>query len=183
MTIAYQGAPGAFSEEAARRLGRPGAVPVPCPTFEAVFEAVEAGRVAAAAVPVENRIAGPVWAVRSLLGTREVAVEAGDVWVPVVLALIAPPGVAFEAVRVVHSHPVALAQCGAFFRAHPRLAPVEAFDTAGAVAAVVAAGGADAAALASAHAAAVYGGVVLRPAVQDRADNATRFVRLTRRPG
>ena len=100
----------------------------------------------------------------------------------VVEALIGAPGVTFAAVRRVRSHPVALGQCAGFFAAHPGLEAVEDFDTAGAAARVVAEGRGDEAALASEWAAAVYGGVILRAGVQDRADNATRFLSLRLRP-
>jgi prephenate dehydratase len=86
--------------------------------------------------------------------------------------------VALRDVRRVFSHPVAIAQCEAFFVAHPHLAPVPAFDTAGAVAEVMRHGAADAAAIASARAADLYGGVVLAAGIQDSADNATRFLRI-----
>ena len=63
---------------------------------------------------------------------------------------------------------------------HPALEAVPAFDTAGAVRDVVAAGARDAAAIAGARAARLYGGVVLASAIQDADDNLTRFVKLGR---
>jgi len=80
----------------------------------------------------------------------------------------------------VYSHPVALAQCGEFLRQQPAIAPEPAYDTAGSVADVVARGNRTRAAIAPAHAADLYGGVVLAHAIQDRPDNMTTFVLLAR---
>jgi prephenate dehydratase len=74
------------------------------------------------------------------------------------------------------SHPVAIAQCQRFLQAHPAVRPVPVFDTAGAVAEIVRAGGTDAGAIASRRAAGVYGAVVLIDDIQDRPDNFTRFL-------
>ncbi len=179
LRVAYQGVPGAFSEVAARHAC-PGATLVPCPTFEATFDTLRTGAADRVVVPVENAIIGPILPVQALLRTEPVEEAGPSVVVPVVMALIAPHGVPFEALRRVRSHPAALGQCAAFFAAHPQLAPVEDFDTAGAVACIVQEATGDEAALASAHAADVYGATVLRDAIQDRADNATRFVCLRR---
>ena len=153
---------------------------VPCATFEAVVEALVSGRVRRAVLPVVNVLAGGVGAALDLVATRADATVVGALTVPVALALIAPPGVAVEALRRVRSHPVALAQCRRFFAARPQIEAVADFDTAGAVEAVVAAARGDEAALAHTDAARVYGGCVLAEAVQDHPANATRFFVLAR---
>ena len=172
--VAYQGVPGAFSEVAALQAF-PKAELLPCPTFEAVFAALREGEAAYAVVPVENTTVGRIAPVWRLLDTEAVEDAGPPVTVSVLLALIAPPGVAFEAIRRVRSHPAALGQCRGFFQAHPWLEAVEDFDTAGAAARVVEEGRGDEAALASVRAAEVYGGQVLRAAMQDHPDNATHF--------
>jgi prephenate dehydratase len=176
---AYQGAPGAFSEDAAIALAGPGARLRPCRTLEHVFAAVEAGDAATGVVPIENTLAGPVPGCADLLARADVHIVAERID-RIVHALVAPAGVALADVRRVLSHPVAIAQCEGFFRTHPQIVPVPAFDTAGAVADLLRGGARDAAAIASARAAAVYGGVVLAHAVQDREDNFTRFLRIAR---
>ena len=92
--------------------------------------------------------------------------------------IVAPPGVRLGATRRVLSHPVAIAQCGRFFRMHPALIAVPVFDTAGAVAEITRSQAADAAAIASRRAADLYGAVVLLDDIQDRRDNFTRFLLL-----
>ena len=175
--VAYQGAPGAFSEDAACALAGAGARLRPCRTLEDAFAAVTQGHAHAAVVPIENSLAGPVPGCADLLARADVHIVAEHVE-RIVHALVAPAGVTLPDVRRVLSHPVAIAQCEDFFRRHPHLTPIPAFDTAGAAADVMRRGDRDAAAIASARAAAVYGGVVLADAIQDRADNVTRFLRI-----
>lgn len=179
--VAFQGAPGAFGEEAALRW-RANALPQPRATFDAVLDAVTHGEADAAVLPVENHIAGPVTAARTALGARATVLHVvGEVTVPVSLCLLAHPGTAPDALRVVRSHPVALAQCGAFLAAHPALAAEPWWDTAGAARDVARAGDATVGALASRLAAERWGLAVLAPDVQDVPDNWTRFVVVARR--
>jgi prephenate dehydratase len=172
---AFQGAPGAFSEEAAVIALGVEARLLPCATFDELFDAVCDGRAELGVVPVENSIAGPVAPAVRLLAERPVVVE-GELTIRIAQALVGPPGASLETVRRVRSHPVALAQCSRFFASRPHLAAVEDFDTAGAVERVVGAGSVEEAAIASARPAAIYGGVVLATEIQDTADNRTRFV-------
>ena len=172
---AYQGAPGAFSEEAAAGVLGAAARLLACDRFDEVFDALDDGRALSAVVPVENTLAGPVLPVRELLASRHVEV-AGETTLRIAHALVGPPGASLETVRRVSSHPVALAQCRSFFARHPHLTPVEAFDTAGAIARVVATGARDEAAIGSLRAAALYGGSILATEIQDTHDNFTRFL-------
>src|SRR5829696_3481872 len=57
---AYQGAPGAYSEEAAQALLGATARLMPCATLEQTFAAVTDGQASHAVVPVESAIAGTV---------------------------------------------------------------------------------------------------------------------------
>lgn len=179
--VAYQGVPGAFSEEAARAFAGPDAALLPCERVAGALDALAAGRAARAALPIENSLAGTVRDVVRALLAREVTIEA-EALVRVSHALVAPPGVPLAAVRRVRSHPVALQQCERFFRERPDVAPVADFDTAGAVARVVREARGDEAALASERAAALHGGVVLARALEDDPANLTRFLLLAR-PG
>jgi prephenate dehydratase len=171
---AYQGAPGAFSEEAATAVLGATARLLACDRFEEVFDALDAGGARRAVVPVENTLAGPIVAVRALLAARDVRVT-GEMRLRIAHALVAPAGATLDTLRRVRSHPVALAQCRGFFARHPHLTPVEDYDTAGAVARVVSAGARDEAAIGSLRAAALYGGTVLASEIQDTRDNFTRF--------
>ncbi|HXT71264.1 MAG TPA: prephenate dehydratase domain-containing protein [Vicinamibacterales bacterium] len=179
---AYQGAPGAFSEDAALELVGPAARLLPCPTLAHVFEAVASGQARSAVVPIENSLAGEVPGCAKLMARYAVHIAAECVR-PIRHALIGAPGSTIESIRKVRSHPMALAQCERFLQAHPSMTPVAAFDTAGAVAEIVADGLPTAAAIASARAARIYGAVAIVDDIQDRPDNRTRFLLLKSRNG
>lgn len=177
---AYQGAPGAFSHEACAQL-RPWDEHVAFDTFEGAIDAVKSGACDCALIPVENSTIGDVEPAATLVRESGLVV-AGEAWRPIRMALLVLDGVELGELRTVASHPVALAQCTGSLAAL-RLAPVEAFDTAGAARAVAEGDDRSRAALAPAAAAEVYGLSILRHDLQDSADNRTRFVLLTREAG
>ena len=55
--IAFQGQPGAYSDLACRTV-HPRLRPLPCPTFEDAFAAVQEGKARLAMIPIENSSAG-----------------------------------------------------------------------------------------------------------------------------
>lgn len=175
---AYQGARGAFSEEAARALLGPDAILLPCRTLVDVFDAVAWGRARMAVVPLRNSIVGPVPDAAELMTQHKARVQAEHIQ-PINQTVIGPSGATLDTIRTVWSHPVALAQCTHWFARYPHVRPCPAFDTAGAVAEVLRRGNPSEAAIASKRAAAVYGGVVLDECVQDHPDNVTHFVLIT----
>jgi prephenate dehydratase len=177
---AYQGAPGAFSHEACTEL-RPWDEAVAYDTFEAALDALKAGEVGCALIPVENSTIGRVEPAASLIDAAKLRVVS-EVWRPIRLALMAPPGSSLRTVKTAESHPVALRQCPASLAALG-ITPVEAFDTAGAARAVAEAGDLSRAALAPVSAAEVYGLSILRNDIQDFEDNRTRFVLLSTKAG
>ena len=176
--VAFQGEHGAYSESAAELLW-PGAECVPCRESVDVVQAVASGAVDAGVLPIQNSIAGVVTATLEALGTSSDVGVVSEVVVPIRHCLLAVPGAALTDIRWVESHPVALAQCGAFFERHPGLEPRAVYDTAGAARDVAAAGDRTRAAVASAAAGARYGLTVLEEGIGDTADNRTRFLGLT----
>ena len=178
---AYQGAPGAFSEDAARAFVGDQAALLPCWKFEDVFVAVESGRAAYGVLPIENTLAGSVQASYDLLAERSLTIV-GETVHRISHALLAPPGSQIATLRQVLSHPVALAQCEDFFRRHTHLEPVPVYDTAGAVERVVREGRPEQGAIASRRAADVYGADVLAEAIEDHPENYTRFLLITTPP-
>ncbi len=172
---AYQGAPGAFSHEACIDL-RPWDEAVAYESFEAAIAALKSGAVGCALIPVENTTIGRVEPAASLVEAADLTVVS-EVWRPIRLALMGPPGSRLGGVRTAESHPAALGQCSATL-ASLGIQPVEAFDTAGAAQAVAEAGDPTRAAVAPARAAEVYELSILRNDIQDSADNRTRFVLL-----
>ncbi|KQY96489.1 prephenate dehydratase domain-containing protein [Brevundimonas sp. Root1423] len=176
---AYQGAPGAFSHEACLDL-RPWDEAVPYDSFEGALDALKTGEVGCALIPVENTTIGRVEPAASLVEAAGLTVVS-EVWRPIRLALMAPPGASLRSVKTAESHPAALRQCPETLAAMG-LTPVEAFDTAGAARAVSEAGDLTRAAVAPTRAAEVYELSILRNDLQDSEDNRTRFVLLSANP-
>ncbi len=173
LTIAFQGEPGAYSEAAALVWGGPETRTLPCKAFDDVFEAVAGGRADCGIVPMENSIGGTIHRNYDLLLEHDLPIT-GEVEIPVAHCLQALPGTRLEDVKVVYSHPQALAQCEKYLKGLG--VTVEAvYDTAGGAKLVAEKRLAGAAALASRRAAAVYGLEVLQEAVQDFESNLTRF--------
>jgi prephenate dehydratase len=178
--IAFQGARGAFSEEAARRLLGPDVAVLPCERFEDIFRSVKEGRTAGAVVPIENTLAGSVHENYDHLQHFDLPIVA-ETSVRIVHNLIAMPGVSFAKIRRVYSHPVALNQCLDFFAKNPQFERVPFYDTAGSVKMLQEERLEDAAAIASAVAAEIYGARILRRSIESDRQNFTRFF-LLRRP-
>ncbi len=171
--IAFQGEPGAFSQEAVRQL-LPLAEAVPCQRFEDVFRRLKEHEVDGAVVPIENTLAGSVHENYDHLQRFDLPIVA-ETGVRIVHNLIAAPGVTLRKVRRVFSHPVAINQCLDFFAANPEVERVPYYDTAGSVKMVMEERLTDAAAIASAVAADIYGARILRRSIEDDRQNFTRF--------
>jgi prephenate dehydratase len=179
LRAAFQGERGAFSEEAAWQLLGRHLETQPHRNFDGMFEAVVSGAADCALAPIENTLAGSViWSYDLLLEFDLTIV--GEVVLRVVHNLIAPRGVRLDQVLRVYSHPVALAQCGRFFAAHPQLEGLPAYDTAGAVKMIVEAAKGNEAAIASRSAADLYGAEILQPGIESNPLNFTRFFLLVR---
>ena len=180
--VAFQGEPGAFSEEAAVKLLGAEIETVPRATFEAMFAAIADGAADLVLAPVENSLAGSVYRCYDLLLESKLNITA-EVILPIAHNLIGPPGATIDRVRFVQSHPVALAQCTRFFETHPQITRVAAEDTGGSVREVVRANDPQRAAIASRRAAEIYGGSILQSHLEDHRENYTRFALLSPEPG
>ncbi len=170
--IAYQGVPGAFSEQASLQFC-PEAEAIGFPTFAEAFKAVLAGACDYACLPVENSLAGSINQTYDLL-TDSVLHVVGEQIVRVHHNLLVKPGTRFEEVKRVYSHPQALDQCRGFLSKH-KLVAVTDFDTAGAAKLLAENGGEGKAAIASKRAAEIYGLEVLAENIEDLDFNYTRF--------
>ncbi|HTS26237.1 MAG TPA: prephenate dehydratase [Bryobacteraceae bacterium] len=172
--VSFQGAVGAFSQEAARKLLGPKVQVLPFERFEEVFRSLKEGRSEGAVIPIENTLAGSVHENYDHLQNYELPIVA-ETSVRIVHNLIAPKGVTFSRIKRVFSHPVALNQCLDFFAENPQIERIPFYDTAGSVKMVMEEGLTDAAAIASSVAAAIYGGRILRKSIESDRRNFTRF--------
>jgi len=174
INVAFQGELGAFSQQAIHQLLGSGARPVPRQRFDEVFAALAEGEVDAAVLPIENTLAGSVHENYDLLLKFDFEITA-ETSVRIVHNLIAPPGVTFRQITKAYSHPVALNQCLDFFARHSRIERVPFYDTAGSVKMVMEERPEGAAGIASALAAQIYGGQILKREIEDDRQNFTRF--------
>jgi prephenate dehydratase len=173
MRIAYQGEPGAFSQEAIFRTFSATTPTLPCRTFPDLFRAVAEGAADAGMAPIENSTAGSINQSYDLLLDYDLTITREAI-LRVRHALLANAGTTLSDIQRVYSHPAALAQCEKFIAARG-WQPVAAYDTAGAAKQLAAAREANAAAIASETAAHICGLNILARDIQDLANNFTRF--------
>jgi prephenate dehydratase len=171
--IAFQGEPGAYSEQAVRQHFGADANVLPCRSFTAVFEAIHQGQATHGMLPVENSLAGTVIPAYDLLVDHDLHVQA-EVIVRVAHCLMAAPGTRLEEIKRVKSHHQALAQCEKTLR-RMGIEPVVHYDTAGAARDLARSPEPETAVIASALAAETYGLDILARNVEDLDFNFTRF--------
>ena len=175
LPIAFQGAPGAYSDLACRTVF-PGRATLPCSAFEDAFAAVHEGKAALAMIPIENSVAGRVADIHHLLPQGGLHIV-GEHYQRVNHQLLAVPGASLDSLRTVTSHIQALSQCRSTLR-RLGLTPITHADTAGAAAEVAARGDRSQGAIASTLAGTVYGLETLQANIEDHDHNQTRFVLL-----
>ena len=177
--IAFQGEPGAYSEVACRSF-TPSLTPLPCPTFEAAFDAVKTGNATKAMLPIENSLAGRVADIHHLLPEAGLHIVA-EHFLAIKHQLMAKPDVPLGDIKRVRSHAMALGQCRDFLREHSLL-PEVAGDTAGAARMLSQSDRRDEAVIASTIAAENYGLTILAPDIEDAQHNTTRFLEMSLEP-
>ena len=175
--VYYLGPPYTFGEQAALMYIRAAGLDLPVTPLNShdnVVEAVDADPDALGIVAVENSVGGAVNEVMdAILRSRTLSVCA-ELVVPIEHDLIAAPGTSLPDIKVVMSHPNALAQCHGYLQANLPHARLEAaLSTAGAVEEAVRTP--DTAAIAARRAAEAYGGEILTSGIQDEGNNKTRF--------
>ncbi len=180
MKVAYQGAPGAYSEAAVIAHFGTGVEPVACERFEEIFESVTDGRCDAGLAPIENSLAGSIHSNYDLLLKHQLSIV-GEYYLRVQHCLIALPGAKIEDLRKAISHPQALAQCQGYLKEHGLAAEIV-YDTAGSVRIMKEQGDPTQASIASHRAADLYGMNILAEGIEDNPANYTRFLEIARQP-
>jgi prephenate dehydratase len=177
--VAFQGEHGAYGEVASRGLIPVGAY-IPCLEFIDVFRGVEAGDFDLGVVPVENSLEGAVTQVNDLLTTTDLKVI-GEIKVAVNHCLLATDATDYREIRVVYSHPQALAQCRDFLMRN-RLEARPYYDTAGAAKMLARENPKAVAAIASELCAELYDLEIIKKGIEDGPSNSTRFLMLSKEP-
>jgi prephenate dehydratase len=181
LRVAFAGERGAFAEEAAHAIW-PDVDTLSVRSVADVTRTVQHGDADAGILPVENSVAGGVTAAYDALNDAEGLHAIAETILEVRQCLVGIPGATIDGLRVVTSHPVALAQCSAFLRGLNDVSEQPASDTATAARDVAQRGDSQYAAIASSHAARRYGLAVLADHIEDRKDNQTRFLAVGRDP-
>ena len=177
--VGFQGEHGANGEMAVA-LVKPDSAPIPCDGFVDVFDGVEGGYLDYGVVPVENSLGGMVAQVNELMARRDFFVV-GEVLLPIRHSLLVLPGTHHRDVRVVLSHPQALAQCREFLERHGMEGrPV--YDTAGAARILSTQHPEGTGVIANELCARLYHLDIMKAGIEDHADNVTRFLVIAREP-
>jgi len=179
MKIAFQGEPGAYSEQAVFNYF--GSVEtLPSESFDIVFNSVVSGACDAGLIPIENSLAGSIHQNYDLLLRHDLHIV-GEYPLRVQHCLIAQPGVTKADIKKVISHPQALGQCAAYLRSLG-VKTESTYDTAGSVKMLKGSDARDTAAIASRRAAEIYEMQILEEGVEDNAENYTRFLAISKTP-
>ena len=173
MRVAFQGEPGAYSEQAVFNYF--GDVQTqPSESFDVVFAEVASGTCEAGLIAIENSLAGSIHQNYDLLLRHDLYIV-GEYLLRVQHCLIALPGVKKSEIKKAISHPQALGQCAGYLRSLG-VKPESVYDTAGSVKMLQESGARDTAAIASRRAAELYGMQILEEGIEDNAENFTRFL-------
>ncbi|MES2275886.1 MAG: prephenate dehydratase [Bacteroidota bacterium] len=178
LRVAIQGIRASFHEEAAFRFFGEEIITIECNSFKQTFEALKNGNADYVVMAIENSIAGSILPNYSLLLSYSFPVV-GEVYLPIQLHLMALPGVKFEQIKYVTSHPIAIRQCVDFFDEYPHLKIVESNDTAACAKRIRDEQLTDTVAIANTLAAKLYELDVLERRIESNKKNFTRFLILT----
>jgi len=176
--VAIQGIRASFHEEAAFLHFGEDIQTIECNSFKQTFDALKNGDADYVVMAIENSIAGSILPNYSLMMCYNFPVV-GEVYLPIQLHLMALPGVKFEDIKYVTSHPIAIRQCVDFFDEYPHLKVVESSDTAACAKRIREEQLTDTVAIANTLAAKLYGLDILERRIESNKKNFTRFLILT----
>jgi chorismate mutase/prephenate dehydratase len=174
ITVACQGVEGANSQLACDRLVN-GARIMYFQNFEGVFAAIDKGFCRYGVIPIENSLAGSVNQVYDLMQRHHFHIVR-SIRQKIDHNLLVKPGVQLSEIREIHSHPHALSQCSEFLATLQGVRIIPSQNTAIAAQMVATTERRDVAALASRACIKLYGLECLKSAVQDKDNNYTRFI-------
>jgi prephenate dehydratase len=128
--VAIQGIPGANHEIAARAyFGDKNVEVVPCHTFQEVFDVMHKYPDVQGIMAIENTLVGSLLPNYTMLRESGFFIH-GEHKLRIKHHLMALPGQTIDDIKEVHSHPMAIAQCEAFFKDYPHIKLIESEDTA-----------------------------------------------------
>jgi 3-deoxy-7-phosphoheptulonate synthase len=178
--VAFQGEPGAFSENALQRYFPESVQSLPLQEFRDVFESVLTGRSAYGIIPIENTLTGSIHQNYDLLLQYPDIRIVGEKTIRIIHNLIGTPEAQLKDIRRVYSHPQGLSQCARFLDGYPQWEKIPFYDTAGSIAFIAEQGKRENAGIASSEAARVHRMKVLKEGIETDSRNYTRFVVIAR---
>ena len=178
--VAFQGEPGAFSENALLRYFPDSVQSLPLQEFRDVFESVLTGKSAYGIIPIENTLTGSIHQNYDLLLQYPDIRIVGEKTIRIIHNLIGLPDAQLKDIRRVYSHPQGLSQCSRFLDSYPQWEKIPFYDTAGSIAFIAKEGKKENAGIASSEAARVHKMKVLKEGIETDSRNYTRFVIIAR---
>lgn len=179
-TVACQGVAGAYSQLACDRLFSNPSI-MYTRNFEGVFAAVDAGLCRYGVLPLENSTAGSVNRIYDLMMKYNFHIVR-SVKLKVDHNLLVRKGTRLEDVKEIFSHEQAITQCSGYLKSLGDIKVTVCENTAVAAKMVAESGRTDIAALSSRSCAVLYGLECLSPSVQDKGNNYTRFICISKKP-
>ncbi len=177
LKVSYSGIEGAFAHEAAKKMF-PDALHVSSANFEQAYQKAYQGECDIAVLPIENSYAGAVEEVKKMLSRGEMEIIS-KMSLPIVQNLLGVRGSRINDIKTVVSQKKAIEQCDTYIRKNG-YEIIEAVNTAVAARQVVSEGKMAVAAIASLETAALYGLKVLDEHINEKDDNITTFVAVSR---
>jgi len=153
--ISIQGARGSYHDIVARKKFPDDSEIIESDTIDRVFKDVKKGVVDYGVIAIENSIYGSFLENYDLLLKYDAKIVS-EVYMKIVLDLLALPGARIEDITEVYSHPMAMSEAHHFLEKHPGLRRIETEDTAGSVRMIKQEGLKTAAAIGSSLAAEIY---------------------------
>ncbi len=172
--VACQGVEGAYSQIACEKIFRTPVIQY-YKDFDGVFTAIEEGRCQYGVLPIENSTAGSVNKVYDLMIQHKFSIVR-TFRLKVDHNLLVNPGTKLSDIREIYSHEQAINQSAGFLKTLPGVTVIPVANTALASEMVSKSGRRDAAALSSRFCAELYGLDCIAAAVQDKGNNHTRFI-------
>ena len=173
--VAIQGIKASFHEEAAYKFFGKNIETVECNSFKETCDKLEKNDADFVVMAIENSIAGSLLPNYTLIRDYGFSVV-GEVYLAIQLHLMALPGVKFDDIKIVTSHPIAIRQCIDFFYDYPNIKIVESNDTAACAKRIQEEKLTDTMAIANTLAAELYGLNILERRVESNKKNYTRFL-------
>jgi prephenate dehydratase len=173
-TVAIQGIKGSFHHIVSQDYFGEDTAVNECLSFDETVDALLSGKTEVAIMALENSIAGSIIPNYALIDNNNLHIV-GEYYLDIQHNLMALPNQNIEDIKEVHSHPMALLQCKAFFKNYPHIKLVEDKDTADVAKRIQDQNLKGIAAIASSLAASIFELNIIAESIQTIKHNETRF--------